>query len=668
MPAKLRSATGQSRIDPIAILLLTGVLVAALWSVLLFEQRRNYEDVRRYAIADAGNVARTFEEHVARTLNNIDAVLRVLRQSWIEDRAQFQNKVRIMQAAYDESLLVQVAVIDAAGKLAYSNLDPNAAPVDLKDREHFRVHYDRDADELFISRPVKGRVSGRYSVQLTRPIITRSDRFGGVLVISLNPSYFSNFFGSLDLGDGGSISLVGLDGVMRARGINRQLDENAIGTELPSDTPFLQPGAATVGVFEAVSAIDGLDRIVSYRLMSDFPMVVSVTKSVDSVFAQHEQLWSGYKLWALVVSCLLLAGGGWLARAVQLQYRFKRRLLSANDSLRTLNNIATQTDAELADKLHKALELGCRHLDVELGLVGALEDQRVVVEKCYPSVAGIKEGDELDLAAVGGMDALSRTDVSVVRHASSSGHADRRRIGSMKYECYIGVPIWVGSELYGSLNFYSATPRVQAFDDNDHEFVRLLGRWIGVSIAEDRAIRELTTRATTDALTGAWSRGYFLPMADEEIDRAGRYRRPLSLVLIDLDHFKRVNDSFGHHAGDQTLCHIARLSREMLRAHDTFARLGGEEFAILMPETAEAAAAAVAERLRARVADESIETLSGRVRITISVGVAQLRAGEEFKALYNRADKALYEAKRQGRDRVETSSDPDRIELHSTCS
>ncbi|WP_197027606.1 sensor domain-containing diguanylate cyclase [Marinobacterium lacunae] len=656
MSVQSRSPQSHRKSDPLAILALTGILIVALWSALLFEQRRNYEDVSRHAWSDAAGVARTFEEHVARTFNNIDAVLLVLRQAWVDDRSKFETKVRIMQAAYDDSLLVQIAVIDANGKLAYSNLDPNAAPVNLSDREHFRVHRDRSADELYISKPVKGRVSGRYSIQLTRPILTHGDHFGGVLVISLNPSYFSGFFGSLDLGDGGSIALIGLDGIVRVRGIDLKLDESAIGKVVPSDRPFMNADAADVGNFQAVSVIDGVKRRISYRQMNEYPMVVAVTKATEAVFAEHERLWLHYKWGAAVVSVLLFAAGAWLARAVRLQYLLKAHLLVANDSLRTLNTIAIQAGAELGDKFYKALELGCKHLGVEMGVVGALYDNAYVVDKCYSTVfTDLKEGDELELPAHHSRDMFNSHDVVIIRRGSQSHSASLLSNEVFEHECFIGTSIWIDDTLYGALGFYSTKPYAQEFDDSDREFVRMLGRWVGSSIAEDRAVKKLTALATTDSLTGARSRGYFTAAVDDEINRAHRYRRPLALILVDLDLFKRVNDSYGHHAGDETLKRIAEIVQGLLRTTDLFARLGGEEFAILMPETQEHEAAIVAERLRSCVSNTKIETLSGDVRITISAGIAQLKTGEDFKTIYNRADSALYKAKSLGRNRVESA-------------
>ncbi len=190
----------------------------------------------------------------------------------------------------------------------------------------------------------------------------------------------------------------------------------------------------------------------------------------------------------------------------------------------------------------------------------------------------------------------------------------------------------------------------------------------GVPVAFEGVARDVTKRkqaeealhkqATTDPLTGLFNRRYFFDLAEGEFRRAKRYQSDLSIILIDLDDFKRINDTLGHMVGDQALQVIAKTSQEALRGTDVLARYGGEEFAILLPETNSANAWHAAERLRGRIEQTFIETESGLVRLTASLGIANLLAGdiesEQFTLdkLITRADQALYQAKRAGRNRV----------------
>jgi diguanylate cyclase (GGDEF)-like protein len=164
---------------------------------------------------------------------------------------------------------------------------------------------------------------------------------------------------------------------------------------------------------------------------------------------------------------------------------------------------------------------------------------------------------------------------------------------------------------------------------------------------------ELRLLATTDSLTGAMSRGAFSEEADRDIARAKRHDRPLSCALIDADHFKSINDTHGHGVGDQMLQRIVAACQSALRAGDYIGRLGGEEFAVILPETPIDAAVAVAERLRKRVEAIGDDVPSGRVAISVSIGVATLTRGEDdLGALLKKADLALYDAKALGRNRT----------------
>lgn len=157
--------------------------------------------------------------------------------------------------------------------------------------------------------------------------------------------------------------------------------------------------------------------------------------------------------------------------------------------------------------------------------------------------------------------------------------------------------------------------------------------------------------ANTDTLCGLANRAHFFSIAAEEIKRAKRYSRPLAVCMVDIDYFKRINDTFGHEAGDLVLKSIASLFRAWVRCQDTIARLGGEEFGILLPETEASSALALVDRLRQSVEEMRVKGVP--VPITISVGVSDVLPGETtVDAALSRADQAMYAAKRSGRNRA----------------
>jgi diguanylate cyclase (GGDEF)-like protein len=159
--------------------------------------------------------------------------------------------------------------------------------------------------------------------------------------------------------------------------------------------------------------------------------------------------------------------------------------------------------------------------------------------------------------------------------------------------------------------------------------------------------------ATTDHLTGLLNRRAFLDATEREIRRAHRYGQPLALIMLDVDHFKHINDGHGHPAGDEVLRRIAATCRGMLRDGDLMGRLGGEEFAITLVQPPLQVASAVAERLRKAVSELVIEFGGERLAVTISLGIAEIGEGiTSLDHLVSKADACLYTAKREGRNRV----------------
>lgn len=168
-----------------------------------------------------------------------------------------------------------------------------------------------------------------------------------------------------------------------------------------------------------------------------------------------------------------------------------------------------------------------------------------------------------------------------------------------------------------------------------------------------KALAELEKLATTDSLTCVANRGHLLAMGEQEFSRARRYQRPLSVLMLDIDRFKQINDNYGHAMGDEALKAIARAIADSLRKGDCLGRFGGEEFVVFLPETDLAAAMKIGDRIRLTIAEISFFSDENSWQITASIGVAAYTFQDEtIDDLIKRADKALYCAKHQGRDRV----------------
>lgn len=171
--------------------------------------------------------------------------------------------------------------------------------------------------------------------------------------------------------------------------------------------------------------------------------------------------------------------------------------------------------------------------------------------------------------------------------------------------------------------------------------------------ALENALQEVQRLAITDSLTNLYNRRHFSKVGEDEVQRACRYGRSLSAIMVDIDHFKLLNDTFGHKIGDQILQGVAESCRKELRSVDVLGRYGGDEFVILLPENDRAAAGKVAERLRKTIAHMQLNTTKGPRKVTASLGVASVDCDKpSLETLLSRADKALYVAKKRGRNRV----------------
>lgn len=188
-------------------------------------------------------------------------------------------------------------------------------------------------------------------------------------------------------------------------------------------------------------------------------------------------------------------------------------------------------------------------------------------------------------------------------------------------------------------------------EERTHELNRALIEVGDLAAQLNESLHQVEQLAVTDTLTETYNRRKFDEIVGQEHHRAERGKMPFSLIMIDIDHFKKVNDKFGHSAGDQVLQCLCRLIRGLIRQGDLLIRWGGEEFLLLLPATEIDEAEPFAERVRLEVERENFPTAG---QITISLGVAQLQEGESIDALLKRVDNALYRAKQEGRNRVVT--------------
>ena len=206
---------------------------------------------------------------------------------------------------------------------------------------------------------------------------------------------------------------------------------------------------------------------------------------------------------------------------------------------------------------------------------------------------------------------------------------------------------------------------IKPFDANELRMRLRAGRRILDLQTELIYAREqLRERATSDSLTSLWNRAAILEILQQELERAQRADVALSVLLADLDHFKRINDTYGHLAGDAALREAAHRMRLAIRPYDRIGRYGGEEFLLVLPDCQGAGAVALAERLRLAVGGDAMALAEGMVSVTLSIGIATSGMAHEVQTLLSAADTALYRAKHSGRNRVELATLEDVTETY----
>jgi diguanylate cyclase (GGDEF)-like protein/PAS domain S-box-containing protein len=302
-----------------------------------------------------------------------------------------------------------------------------------------------------------------------------------------------------------------------------------------------------------------------------------------------------------------------------------------------------------ADRIMASVARECAGLlGTESAIVARFEPDEAVVVATFGTHSAV--GERLPTVGDGALARVARTGAGalIADYASLPPDAPLRAHAlAHGYRASVAAPVEGAGRLWGAV--LATTKDPAGLPGGAMERLASFAELVALAVANAAARTELHLLATTDTLTGLANRRAFEERMAEEVERAVRHARPLSLVLLDLDHFKHVNDAHGHPVGDRVLAEIAGRLRLRARAGDTLARMGGEELAWLMPETEGADALRAAERLRAEIEGE---VFGGEVAVTVSGGVCDLAAARGAPELYRLADEALYWAKGHGRNQM----------------
>jgi len=362
---------------------------------------------------------------------------------------------------------------------------------------------------------------------------------------------------------------------------------------------------------------------------------------------------------ALLAALAAVALVGLLVAGRSLRGRTDARLA---DALAEMNERVDAMSRELADVLNRT-EAESRRSRVLGELAGSIDIDEVMTRtlEAAGAVPGVDAG-VVSVAAPDGTQLVASIGVpteEAERHALpgppdgsipraiSVGYAYKAETAIDRLRAGLAVPLASDGEHLGYLTVYSRTD--EPFGEDDLSDLEELALRAGPAIENARRFREARQLADLDALTSLHNRRYFHETLAREVARAHRYSRHLALIVFDLDDFKAINDRIGHLAGDAVLAEAAERVRDVVRSADVACRVGGDEFAVILPESAVADAEALYRRLQAAVSSRPVGQAG---RLQLSAGVAELQAEDDAVNFFQRADEALYRAKDAGKGTV----------------
>ncbi len=581
-----------------------GLVAIVLWAAIAFALNAAHRQTISRASAEGRNLARSLAEHVASSVTAIDITLQHLRDEWIRNPGSFDAAVARKQDILKDQSVSQVLVFGANGRTIYGSL-PSWQSVDVSDRPYFKVHKERATDALDISMPVLGRVTKVWTIRFTRPIYDGRRQFAGVLVFSVPPPVLERVYHDIELGEGGIIALARSDGQVLAH--SRDLIKAA--TVSLSDSQGLGSDDAVTGEFRRKSRIDGVERFYSYHKAGRYPLTVFVGQAADTVLAPYYAQRTTYLSSGVLATALLLA--------VTLLLISRSERQDKESAERVRSQIATivenSNDAIVGRDLDRKIVIWNAAAERLLGWTAAEAIGQDLTQMFPPE-------EQPAIAA----NRKRVTQGGTVTHEAVRIAKDGRRI-----EVSLGVsPIKDdrGNIIGSAAIFRDITELKQA----------------------EARIQHL---AHYDSLTDIPNRRLFYDRLSHATSLTRRDRRELALLYIDLDKFKAVNDTLGHDAGDELLKCVADRMRDALRESDTLARMGGDEFAVILPAitSREDVAKVAAKIIGALSTSFNLSGHAQKVTIGASVGIAVYPAdAQDIDALIKAADAAMYNAKQVG--------------------
>lgn len=333
-----------------ALIALSAFVLTALWGGIAYQIHRESNEALHNAEIDLTNLTRAFAEHSAKTIEGADQAIRFVRNESLARGKDLDLAGYLKDGAIIDSAYHLMSVIGPDGFVTHSSQPFQR--VDLRDREHFRAHSLGAGDHLFVSKPVLGRVSGKWSIQLTRRIDGADGAFAGVVVLSLAPEYLTRFYGEVDLGAHGAITLVGYDGVVRARATRA---DSKSAQDLSGNPLFKEAMQRKNGTVRATSGIDKVDRLWAFRALDQYGLLVFTGMGVDDIMAAPIERRNNYLIGASVITVVVLLFVAGLLRRERTQLDLLHQLERSNEQANAANRMKTRLLASVSHELRTPL-------------------------------------------------------------------------------------------------------------------------------------------------------------------------------------------------------------------------------------------------------------------------------------------------------------------------